>query len=100
MPAGRAELLVCLEELGIKTTTVEHPPLFTVEESQRLRGQIPGKRDDAAFRHRVDRSAATFNRACDSAHQARGMQAGVFPGEQAAADFCDSDALLHLFGAE
>ena len=42
MPAGRAELLACLEELGIKTTTVEHPPLFTVEESQRLRGEIPG----------------------------------------------------------
>jgi Ala-tRNA(Pro) deacylase len=42
MSAGRAELFVCLEELGITTTTVEHPPLFTVEESQRLRGQIPG----------------------------------------------------------
>jgi Ala-tRNA(Pro) deacylase len=42
MPAGRADLLACLERLGIATTTVEHPPLFTVEESQALRGEIPG----------------------------------------------------------
>lgn len=42
MPASRAELLACLERLGIATTTVEHPPLFTVEESQALRGEIPG----------------------------------------------------------
>ena len=42
MPAGRADLLACLKELGIKTTTVEHPPLFTVEQSQALRGEIPG----------------------------------------------------------
>jgi Ala-tRNA(Pro) deacylase len=42
MPAGRAELFACLDELGIKTTTVEHPPLFTVEQSQALRGEIPG----------------------------------------------------------
>ncbi len=42
MPAGRADLLACLERLGIATTTVEHPPLFTVEQSQALRGEIPG----------------------------------------------------------
>ena len=28
--------------LGIATTTVEHPPLFTVEQSRALRGEIPG----------------------------------------------------------
>ena len=42
MPAGRADLLAFLQELGIRTETVEHPPLFTVEESRRLRGEIPG----------------------------------------------------------
>jgi len=31
-----------LEELGIETTTVSHPPLYTVEQSQALRGQIAG----------------------------------------------------------
>jgi Ala-tRNA(Pro) deacylase len=42
MPAGRAELMAYLEKLGIETKTVEHPPLFTVEQSRALRGEIPG----------------------------------------------------------
>jgi Ala-tRNA(Pro) deacylase len=42
MPATRADLFACLEKLGIATSTVEHPPLFTVEQSQALRGEIPG----------------------------------------------------------
>lgn len=36
------ELAAFLAELGIATRTVTHPPLFTVEESQRFRGEIPG----------------------------------------------------------
>ncbi|MEQ8651505.1 MAG: prolyl-tRNA synthetase associated domain-containing protein [Kiloniellales bacterium] len=31
-----------LEELGIASQTVDHPPLFTVEESKALRGSLPG----------------------------------------------------------
>ncbi len=42
MPASPEELLAYLADLGVKTSTVEHPPLFTVEESQALRGEIPG----------------------------------------------------------
>ena len=42
MPASPEDLLAYLENLGIATATVEHPPLFTVEESQALRGDIPG----------------------------------------------------------
>lgn len=42
MPATPEELLRRLDELAISTTTVEHPPLFTVEESKALRGQLPG----------------------------------------------------------
>lgn len=42
MPAGRADLFAFLDRLGIRTTTVEHPPLFTVEQSRALRGDIPG----------------------------------------------------------
>jgi len=38
----REQLIDYLTELGIETQTVEHPPLFTVEESQALRGEIPG----------------------------------------------------------
>ena len=42
-PAAKpADLFAFLDRLGISHPTVEHPPLFTVEESQALRGQIPG----------------------------------------------------------
>lgn len=41
-PFGRAGLLARLAELGIAAATTDHPPLRTVEESQALRGAIPG----------------------------------------------------------
>jgi len=36
------QLFAYLDGLGIAHSTVRHPPLFTVEQSQALRGQIPG----------------------------------------------------------
>ncbi len=42
MAMTRQELLDYLHGLGIAVTTVEHPPLFTVADSQSLRGEIPG----------------------------------------------------------
>ncbi len=42
MPASRDTLFRHLENLGIATTTVSHPPVFTVEEARALRGTIPG----------------------------------------------------------
>lgn len=39
---SKDQFLAHLAELGIETETVEHPPLFTVEESRALRGDIPG----------------------------------------------------------
>ena len=42
MPATPADLFAFLNTLGIAHPTVTHAPLFTVEESQALRGTIPG----------------------------------------------------------
>jgi Ala-tRNA(Pro) deacylase len=42
MSASPADLFAYLAQLGIAHTTVNHPPLFTVEESRALRGQIAG----------------------------------------------------------
>lgn len=42
MAKTRGELFDFLGRLGIETTTAEHPPLHTVEESRSLRGAIPG----------------------------------------------------------
>lgn len=41
-PAAPSELLARLTALGIETTTVEHPPVFTVDEAKALRGVLPG----------------------------------------------------------
>lgn len=41
-PATSEHLLAFLEQLQITTVTIEHPPLFTVEQSRQLRGDIPG----------------------------------------------------------
>ncbi len=42
MPAAPADLFALLDRLGIAHATVTHPPLFTVGESQALRGAIAG----------------------------------------------------------
>ena len=42
MPANSEDLVQRLGQLGIKTTTTQHQPLFTVEESRSYRGAIPG----------------------------------------------------------
>jgi Ala-tRNA(Pro) deacylase len=41
-PATPADLFAFLDRLQIRHRTVSHPALFTVEESRKLRGQIPG----------------------------------------------------------
>ena len=42
MALGRKDLFDRLKALGIATQTVEHAPMFTVEDSRALRGEIPG----------------------------------------------------------
>lgn len=42
MPATPEDLFARLAGLGIAVTTIEHPPLHTVEDSKKLRGEIAG----------------------------------------------------------
>lgn len=42
MPATRDELMARLDALEIATRTVDHAPVFTVEEARALRGEIAG----------------------------------------------------------
>ncbi|MQT12812.1 prolyl-tRNA synthetase associated domain-containing protein [Segnochrobactrum spirostomi] len=57
-PADRAALLARLAELDIETRTTDHPPLYTVEQSQALRGTIPGAHSKNLFLK--DRKDALF----------------------------------------
>jgi Ala-tRNA(Pro) deacylase len=41
-PATPEELLARLEALGIEATTHRHEPVFTVEEAQAIKGDLPG----------------------------------------------------------
>ena len=52
------QLFAYLDGLGIAHNTVTHPPLFTVGESQNLRGQIPGGHSKNLFLR--DKNSALF----------------------------------------
>lgn len=42
MKKTRGHLFERLVDLGIETSTIEHPPVFTVEESKAFRGELTG----------------------------------------------------------
>jgi len=58
MPATPDDLFAFLTGLGIAHKTTTHPPLFTVEQSQALRGTIPGGHTKNLFLK--DRKDAVF----------------------------------------
>jgi len=49
MAATPEELFAFLDRLGIVTSTVDHPPVFTVEEARTLRGDLPGGHSKSLF---------------------------------------------------
>jgi Ala-tRNA(Pro) deacylase len=57
-PASPADLFAFLAGLGIASKTVNHPPLFTVEQSRALRGEIAGAHTKNLFL--VDRKDRLF----------------------------------------
>ena len=58
MPATPDDLFALLDRLGISHSTVIHPPLFTVEQSRELRGQISGAHTKNLFL--IDRKDRLF----------------------------------------
>jgi Ala-tRNA(Pro) deacylase len=49
VPATADDLLQRLTELGITAHTIDHPPVFTVEEAKALRGEITGCHTKSLF---------------------------------------------------
>ncbi len=49
MSATERDLFDRLAELGIETSTVRHPAVFTVDESKALRGDLPGAHSKNLF---------------------------------------------------
>jgi Ala-tRNA(Pro) deacylase len=58
MPATPSDLFALLDRLGIRHETVEHEPLFSVEQSRHLRGEIPGAHTKNLFL--IDRKDRLF----------------------------------------
>lgn len=48
-PQGTADLMRRLDDLGIAHKTMEHAPVFTVEEARRLRGRVDGAHSKNLF---------------------------------------------------
>lgn len=49
MPFSRTDLHARLEALGIETTTLEHPAVYTVEESAAIKAALPGAHSKNLF---------------------------------------------------
>jgi len=66
-PASSDDLFAFLDELGIETTTITHPPLFTVEDSKTLRGDMPGGHTKNLFLK--DKKGRLFLVTCDESRR-------------------------------
>lgn len=98
LAATRDELMTYLGELGIAVRTIEHPPLFTVAESQHLRGEIVGGHTKNLFvkdkKGRYFLVVAEESRAVDlkSLHRTIGAQGRL--------SFASAEAMMEMLGVE
>jgi Ala-tRNA(Pro) deacylase len=97
MPASPAELFARFEELGIAHTTVEHQPVFTVEESQTLRGTLPGAHTKNLFLRDKDSRMALVVAKEDTKVDLKSLAAKLGLGRFS---FGKPDLLLAVLGVE
>lgn len=98
MPNSSEALLAYLAELGIETTTIEHAPVFTVEESRHLRGEIAGAHTKNLF---LRDNKKTFFLVClDEATvvDLKGLRARI--GARGGLSFASPDALMERLGVQ
>jgi Ala-tRNA(Pro) deacylase len=91
------QLFARLDQLGIAHRTVEHPPVFTVEEAKALRGNLPGHHIKNLFlRNKKEEMwlvVALEDRAIDLKHLGEVLGAGRF-------SFGSADRLKRTLGVE
>ena len=98
MPSTPADLFAFLDRLGIPYSTVSHPPLFTVEESRAMRGQIAGGHTKNLFLK--DKRGAYYLVVAseDAAIDMKGLHRRL--GAKGRFSFGSADALRELLGVE
>lgn len=95
-PATPTDLFARLDELGIAYKTHEHPPLFTVEDSKRLRGELPGGHCKNLFLRDKKRSLFLLVVLEDRAIDLKGLRDRL--GAAGNLSFGSPDLLLEVLG--
>jgi Ala-tRNA(Pro) deacylase len=98
VPLTSDELLERLEAMGIEAKTHRHPPLFTVEESQALRGEIAGAHTKNLFVK--DKKDAYFLLVVGEEAQVDLKQVHKLIGASSRVSFGKPEALMELLGVE
>jgi Ala-tRNA(Pro) deacylase len=96
MPKSEQELFAFIEQLGIEVSTVTHPPLFTVAESQALRGDIPGAHTKNLFLK--DRKDRFFLVTCGEEADVDLKRIHEIIGAAGRVSFAKSEALMRHLG--
>ncbi|WP_157014363.1 prolyl-tRNA synthetase associated domain-containing protein [Mesorhizobium xinjiangense] len=96
MARSEQELITFLDELGIAHETVRHPPLFTVEQSQALRGQIPGSHTKNLFLKDKKGQYFLLTLAEDAQVDLKSLHQLI--GASGRVSFGKPEALMHLLG--
>lgn len=95
-PKTSEDLFALLEQLGIRTKTFEHPPVFTVAESQELRDEIPGGHTKNLFLK--DKKGNFFLLTVGEAAEIDLKRIHTIIGAQGRVSFGKPDALMELLG--
>lgn len=95
-PKTRADLMAFLDELGITVTTRDHPPLFTVADSQALRGVIAGGHTKNLFLK--DKKDSFFLVTVDEEAEVDLKQIHHLIGASGRVSFGKPEALMELLG--
>ena len=97
MPASPEDLFARLKELGIETTTHEHEPLFTVQQSRDMRGEIPGGHSKNLFMKDKKGRVALASLQEDTEVDLKGFGPKIGIGR---ISFGKPDLLMELLGVE
>lgn len=96
MPKTPAELFAFLDTLNIGVTTKSHPPLFTVADSQSLRGEIDGGHTKNLFLK--DKKGSYFLVTVDEEAEVDLKQIHHLIGAVGRVSFGKPEALMELLG--
>jgi Ala-tRNA(Pro) deacylase len=96
MPKTPAELFAFLDTLKIEVTTISHPPLFTVADSQSLRGELDGGHTKNLFLK--DKKGSYFLLTVDEDAEVDLKQIHHVIGASGRVSFGKPEALMELLG--